>query len=71
MSTMETATIYTQFNEIDIDVARIGAYVTEMIRQRKFSDTDYCEAVEVDDRGRVSMLLNGRGEVIAEIIYDN
>lgn len=68
---METARVYTQFNEFTIDVARIGAYVTEMIRQRRFSDTDYCEAVEVDDRGRVSMLFNGRGEVVAEIIYDN
>ena len=68
---METARVYTQFNEFTIDVARIGAYVTEMIRQRKFSDTDYCEAVEVDARGRVSMLLNGRGEVVAEFDYDN
>lgn len=68
---METARVYTQFNEFVIYVARIGAYVAEMQRQKAFTDTDYCETVEVDARGRVSMLLNGRGEVVAEFDYDN
>ena len=68
---MQTATVYTQFSEFTIYVARIGAYVAEMQRQKEFTDTDYCETVEVDNRGRVSMLINGRGEVVAEFDYDN
>ena len=68
--TVETARVYTQFNEFIIDVARIGAYVAEMRAQKGFTDTDYCEVVEVDARGRVSALLNGRGEVVAEFDYD-
>ena len=67
--TMETARVYTQHNEFIIDVARIGAYVAEMRAQKGFTDTDYCEVVEVDARGRVTMLINGRGEVISEIEY--
>ena len=68
---METARVYTQFNEFTIDVARIGAYVADMQAQKKYTDTDCCETVEVDNKGRVSMLINGRGEVVAEFDYDN
>ena len=71
MRDMDTAIVYTGYNDFIIEVARIGAYVAEMQRQKEFTDTDYCERVEVDRRGRVSMLLNGRGEVIAEFVYDN
>lgn len=67
---METATVYTQYNDFIIDVARIGAYVAEMMAQKAHTDTDYCETVEVDARGRVSALINGRGEVVAEFDYD-
>lgn len=67
---METARVYTQFNEFIIDVARIGAYVAEMQAQKAHSDIDYCEVVEVDAQGRVSALINGRGECVAEFDYD-
>ena len=66
---METALVYTNYNTFTIDVARIGAYVAETRAQKGTTDTDYCETVEVDDRGRVTMLINGRGECVAEIEY--
>ena len=66
---MKTALVYTNYSTFTIDVARIGAYVAEMRAQKGTTDTDYCETVEVDDRGRVTMLINGRGECVAEIEY--
>ena len=68
---METARVYTNYNMFTIDVARIGAYVAEMRNQKGFTDTDYCEDIEVDSRGRISALINGRGEYVATIDYDN
>lgn len=67
---MQTATVYTNYNSFIIDVAHVGAYVAEMRAQKGFTDTDYCEVVDTDARGRVSQLINGRGEIVAEIEYE-
>ena len=67
-----TATVYTLYGDsFNIGVDYIPAYIAEMKARKGVADIDYCESVEYSDNGRASMLINGRGEVVAEFVYEN
>ena len=65
-----TAIVYQIYGEsFTVGIDFIPAYITEMKSRKGISDVEYCDTVEYDDRGRPVALVNGLGEVVAEIEY--